>query len=232
MVTPGSALLRGAIVAIALGLSPVAAGAQCPSYLQNKERYTEWPDSWVSNWAHAHSSASLEALEGGDAFCADVLADAAMGLTNALADCGVWWVDPNYMGIQEGAMPAHIGAPNDTLALILINGKLRPAGDGSESRMGDSHTATPYDSVGTREVVTHEALHASFEPIYFGRELLDAAWETNARDNARLCSRLVHLPDIMGSSVAGLRGALAAIIAGIMLAGWGIARRRRIAAGD
>ena len=233
---PGSALR--AVVTIAALLTPVAVQAQCPSFLNNDARYTRWPDAFVTSYAFEHVLAAGEANKHGDAHCAVVLEDAATGLMNTRGEgCGVWWVDPTYLRAGDvGAMPSDIGAPDDTLALILINGQLEPLNGG-----GERHMAVDNDSVGTTEAVTHEALHASFNPRYFGRGISDIDWqalESTSRSDAAMCAPYVHFPAVLGSSPeqAGFRGVTLAVVLAAVLAaiagGWGISGHRWRPAGQ
>ena len=236
MVTPrsvGHAILV-AMAAIALPFSNAA--AQCP-VTNSTSGASPWSDAQMSRWATEHWYAAGNLPQGDQ--CRPILETAAEGIENAWSTCGIWWVDPFVLGGEAGAMPNTLG--QDT-ALILINSRLQPPAGGAEGQMPDPHpSAQPGDSVGTREVVTHEALHASFHPTYFGRGLSNLTWEAAARTDAALCAHLVDFTaifDVWGTGAAassperaGFQGvALAAIIVGIV-GGWGIARRRRIAAG-
>lgn len=171
--------------------------------------------------------------------CKPILSKAGLGIENARNTCGIWWVDPTVLGSEPGFMP---NTPGRDTALIMINSQLQPPAGGVGGQMPDPHpSAQPGDSVGTGEVVTHEGLHASFDPTYFGRGLLNLAWETAAGNDAAMCASLVDytvLFDVRRTGAvaspperAGLQGVvLAAIIVGIA-GGWGAVRRRRVVVG-
>ena len=211
---PGLAVLFAAL----LGGFPATTAAQCYDWGESATRMSSaMQTAWIDNLEEAVSE--NESHE-----CYDILSAAHAGAQKASETCGIWWVGQGALG-DWGVAKGPPDTPEGTSTIALSKYYQSPA-----------QPITPPD---LRNVMVHEAAHASLRRNYFRlRGMSESAWNALhelIRQRAGQCHSLVTHPGL-GMRMAGVSlpfartGVLwepALAILGVAGLAWGVARRKK-----